>query len=146
MPKFGRDRLGRSIADEISKITRKMSKSIVSVSAYYLESPFDSIRHYDEKGTEFWKGRELQKLLGYRRWDKFIVVIETGIENLESAIKNVTDHVLPTGELSTLANPAPLQDYKLSRIALSDYVPSENQEAVYNALVGTPTRQMLIGE
>jgi hypothetical protein len=82
-----------------------------------LDSPFDSIRHHNEKGGEFWKGRELQKLLGYRRWDKFIGVIEIGIENLESAIGDITGHLISTGELGTLANPAPLQDYKLSRIA-----------------------------
>lgn len=80
-------------------------------------SPFDAIRHYDENGTEFWKARELQKMLGYRRWDKFIVVIDIGSDNLESAGENVVYHVTPTGELSTVSNPAPLQDYKLSRLA-----------------------------
>jgi anti-repressor protein len=32
------------------------------------------------------------------------------------------------------------------RSILSDYVPSENQQAVYDALVGIPVRQMLLGE
>jgi phage regulator Rha-like protein len=32
------------------------------------------------------------------------------------------------------------------RSVLSDYVPTENQQSVYDALVGTPNRQMLLGE
>jgi DNA-damage-inducible protein D len=34
-------------------------------------SPFDGIRHEDERGKEFWSARELGKLLGYSSWHAF---------------------------------------------------------------------------
>ncbi len=34
-------------------------------------SPFDGIRHEDERGKEYWSARELGKLLGYSRWQSF---------------------------------------------------------------------------
>jgi DNA-damage-inducible protein D len=34
-------------------------------------SPFDKIRHEDERGKEYWSARELGKLLGYSSWQSF---------------------------------------------------------------------------
>src|SRR6266702_1215795 len=34
-------------------------------------SPFDGIRHKDERGKEYWSARELGKLLGYSSWQSF---------------------------------------------------------------------------
>ena len=34
-------------------------------------SPFDGIRHEDERGKEYWSARELGKLLGYSSWQSF---------------------------------------------------------------------------
>ena len=38
-------------------------------------SIFESIKHVDEEGREYWLARELQKILEYKRWDKFNNVI-----------------------------------------------------------------------
>jgi hypothetical protein len=35
------------------------------------QSPFDSIRRFDENGNEYWIARELMKLLGYTNWRRF---------------------------------------------------------------------------
>jgi hypothetical protein len=35
------------------------------------QSPFDSIRRFDENGNEYWIARELMKLLGYTKWQRF---------------------------------------------------------------------------
>lgn len=95
-----------------------MSISILTVNqSQPSESPFDSIRHFDRNGIEFWKARELMKMLGYAKWQKFEMVIEVAIENLESAIVDITEHLTPSGKLPTASDPVPLQDYKLSRIA-----------------------------
>jgi DNA-damage-inducible protein D len=40
----------------------------------FVSSPFDAIRHVDGD-REFWKARELSKLLGYSHWDNFEKVI-----------------------------------------------------------------------
>ena len=34
----------------------------------YTESIFDSIKHIDEFGNEYWEARELQKVLEYKEW------------------------------------------------------------------------------
>ena len=37
----------------------------------YNETIFESIKHIDEYGNEYWLARELQNVLEYKRWDKF---------------------------------------------------------------------------
>jgi DNA-damage-inducible protein D len=77
-------------------------------------SPFDSIRYFDDKGNEWWSARDLQKMLGYIKWDKFKQVIETASENLETVVADVFREILPVEVKSTTK---PLLDYKLSRLA-----------------------------
>jgi hypothetical protein len=40
----------------------------------FVTSPFDAIRHMDGE-REFWRARELSKILGYNRWENFENVI-----------------------------------------------------------------------
>ena len=35
------------------------------------KSPFDSIKRVDREGCEYWMARELMKLLGYVKWQRF---------------------------------------------------------------------------
>ena len=42
----------------------------------YNKSVFENIKHIDENGNEFWHARELQQVLEYKKWQKFINVIE----------------------------------------------------------------------
>jgi hypothetical protein len=82
------------------------------------ESPFDSIRHTEENGQECWYARELQKILGYKRWDKFLECIEQAIENIEFSSEDITKHISlkeGLGGSATLANPKISEEYKLSR-------------------------------
>ena len=46
-------------------------------------SSFESIRHIDEEGREFWYARELMTILEYNKWENFEKVI-----NLEGRNKN----------------------------------------------------------
>ena len=39
-------------------------------------SLFENIKHIDENGSEYWKARELQVVLGYKEWRYFSAVIE----------------------------------------------------------------------
>ena len=41
-----------------------------------IEKMFEDIKHFDEEGNEFWYARELQIALDYKKWQKFINVIE----------------------------------------------------------------------
>ncbi len=38
----------------------------------YSEEIFESIKHNDEYGHEYWFARELQKVLEYKRWINFV--------------------------------------------------------------------------
>ena len=60
------------------------------------DSPFDSIRRFDENGKEFWLARELMKLMGYVKWQNFETPIREAIENLELNGDNVLEHSLLT--------------------------------------------------
>ena len=42
----------------------------------YSELTFESIKHIDEDGVEYWLARELMSALEYKRWDKFNNVIK----------------------------------------------------------------------
>ena len=42
----------------------------------YTESLFESIRHVNEYGEEFWYARELQIALEYKEWRNFLKVIK----------------------------------------------------------------------
>jgi len=77
-------------------------------------SPFDSIRRFDEHGAEFWAARELMKLLGYVKWQKFADVIKVAQENIEDTIGDSVKHFLPV-EVKSLGRTA--LDYRLTRLA-----------------------------
>ena len=44
------------------------------------EKDFESIKHIDENGIEFWYARELMTMLGYSKWGNFKNVINKAKE------------------------------------------------------------------
>lgn len=44
--------------------------------ARYSEETFESIKHVNEYGNEFWYARELQSILEYTEWRNFQKLIE----------------------------------------------------------------------
>ena len=50
----------------------------------YTNETFESIKHVDETGAEYWYARELQKILEYTEWRKFENVINKAIISCES--------------------------------------------------------------
>ena len=42
----------------------------------YSESTFESIKHFNAIGQEYWSARELFIVLEYKKWDKFVNVIK----------------------------------------------------------------------
>ncbi len=82
-------------------------------------SPFDGIRRVNEQGGEYWSARELYKLLGYSRWEKFQKSIEEARIACENSGQTVADHfhlevkVIKAGKGATRT----IEDYHLSRYA-----------------------------
>jgi len=72
-----------------------------------------------EEGVEFWFARDLQKLLGYVEWRKFLGVIEKAKEACKKSGNWELDHFV--GAAKTIAMPKgatkEIDDYKLTRYA-----------------------------
>lgn len=75
-------------------------------------TPFDSIRHVDEQGNEFWLGRELMQPLNYPRWADFVAVIERAKQACQNTQNDVTAHF---SGLTLKTDGRPKEDAKLSR-------------------------------
>ncbi len=58
----------------------------------YSEQTFESIRHINEYGQEFWYARELQTALEYSQWRRFEETIERAKIACESSGFAVSDH------------------------------------------------------
>ena len=83
------------------------------------ETVFESIKHFDENGNEYWYARELQKALEYNKWENFGKVIEKAKLSCLNSNYGLQDHFPDVRKMvdigsNTLRN---IVDYKLSRYA-----------------------------
>ena len=80
---------------------------------------FDSIKHIDELGNEYWSARELQKALDYTEWRKFEGVIKKAMNACKGSKYNVNDHFVGADKTINMPKGAQkeINDYKLSRYA-----------------------------
>ena len=84
----------------------------------YTESLFESIKHINDYGEEFWYARELQIALDYKRWDKFQNVISKAMEACKNSENNVDDHFSHVGKIVEAgATYRDVGDIELSRYA-----------------------------
>ena len=80
---------------------------------------FESIKHIDEYGNEFWLARELMIALEYKRWDKFCNVIENAKIACEKSNNIMSYHFSQVGRMVEIGSKASrnIMDVKLSRYA-----------------------------
>ena len=80
---------------------------------------FESIKHTDEYGNEFWLARELMIALEYKRWDKFCNVIENAKIACEKSNNIMSYHFSQVGRMVEIGSIASrnITDVKLSRYA-----------------------------
>ena len=83
------------------------------------ESIFESIKHVDEYGNEYWLARELQKVMQYTQWRRFKSVIEKSKVACENSGNTVLDHFADVGKMVSIGSGAVREndDYKLTRYA-----------------------------
>ena len=83
------------------------------------EKMFEDIKHIDEVGNEYWLARELQIALDYKKWQKFINVIENAKIACEQSNFIIEDHITQVGKMVDIGSGAKRKqvDYKLSRYA-----------------------------
>ncbi|MBR2214396.1 MAG: hypothetical protein IJ849_01400 [Selenomonadaceae bacterium] len=56
------------------------------------ETLFESIKHVNEYGQEYWTARELQGVLGYKQWRRFSETIEKAKESCENVDNTAVNH------------------------------------------------------
>ena len=87
------------------------------------KSTFDSIAHYIEneqqEQVEVWFARELQTILGYARWETFLVAINRAVDACYTQQIQVDDHFREVTKMVKLGSGAQreFEDYMLTRFA-----------------------------
>ena len=85
----------------------------------YNEVVFESIKHIDKYGNEYWLARELQNVLEYKKWQKFLNVIENAKIACEQSKLIIDEHFTQVGKMVNIGSKSSriIVDYKLSRYA-----------------------------
>ena len=79
-------------------------------------SPFDSIRRVREDGTEYWRARDLQPLMGYTRWESFETPLNRAMKAAVNVGEDVAGNFRGSPKVSGARGPAQA-DFELSRYA-----------------------------
>lgn len=87
--------------------------------ARYSEETFESIKHVNEYGNEFWYARELQSVLEYTEWRNFQKLIEKAQTACENSDMAVDECFVEVNKTSPMPNGGVklIDDYILSRYA-----------------------------
>ena len=84
----------------------------------YTESLFESIRHVNKYGQEFWYARDLQIALEYTEWRNFCKVIEKAKEACRGSNNALSDHFVDVNKIVNAgATSKDIGDIQLSRYA-----------------------------
>ena len=85
----------------------------------YSESLFESIKHVNEYGQEFWYARELQVALEYSKWQNFVNVINRAMESCKNSGMNTSDHFAEVSKMVEIGSDTTREivDIQLSRYA-----------------------------
>ena len=82
------------------------------------ESLFESIKHINEYGQEYWTARELQPVLEYRQWLQFSDVVAKAKDSCKASGNKVSDHFADIRKIVKAgATSKPVEDVRLSRYA-----------------------------
>lgn len=85
----------------------------------YNEQVFENIKHVNEYGQEFWRARELLKVLDYNEYRFFKRVILKAMEACKLSNNKIDDHFVQVHDMVDIGSSAQraVEDYNLSRYA-----------------------------
>lgn len=92
------------------------------------ETNFESIKHTDGNGNEYWMARELMVALEYSSWDKFKNVIEKAKISCSNSGITETEHFSQQGKTLNLPNGATkfIEDYDFELTRYACYLIAQN--------------------
>lgn len=117
-----------------------------------LVNTFESFRKDSDEGIEFWLARDLQKLLGYLRWENFQTVLEKAKTSCLTSGNEISDHFRDVTKMIKLPKDAEREvpDIILTRYACyliaQNGDPRKEQIAFAQAYFAVQTRKMEIIE
>lgn len=83
----------------------------------YSQNIFESIKHINEYGQEFWYARELQTVLEYTEWRNFNIIIDKAKEACKASGMPINDYFVDVNKIVHLG----VADRKIQDIVLSRY-------------------------
>lgn len=83
----------------------------------YNESIFESIKHINEYNQEFWYARELQKVLEYKEWRNFNLIINKAKEACQASGNPIDSNFVDINKIASLT----FGDRQIDDIVLSRY-------------------------
>jgi len=113
----------------MSKKNRNTNPSDIQLAIPQLRIPFESIKHIDDDGNEYWYARELMPVYEYSRWENFSKSISKAIISCNKSGSGSDRHFLTIAKKVELGNSVirEIDDYKLSRLAC--YLIAMNSDA-----------------
>ena len=87
------------------------------------ENIFEKIKRINEYGQEYWRARDLYKILGYTEYGKFVRTIDRAKESCKGSSQRVSEHFAHVSEMLKIATgkvnetSRKVDDYALSRYA-----------------------------
>ena len=115
-----RSRLGSKLAPKAQYNRPKTRGSFMNLqNTNSKKSVFETIKNVNAQGHEHWFARDLQSILGYVKWDKFVLVIAKAKEACINSGNSAEDHFLQLEKMVEIGSQAnrKIQDYQLSRYA-----------------------------
>lgn len=68
----------------------------------YTEKVFEDIKHIDEEGNEYWLARDLQIVLQYKEWRKFLGALEKARTACDKSKNKVIYHFVQVDKMIKL--------------------------------------------
>ena len=118
----------------------------------YNGNTFESIKHIDDDGNEYWFARELSKALEYSDWRNFLKVLNKAKDACEHSGFNIDEQLVEVNKLSKRNNNAivNIRDYKLTRyicyLIVQNADPSKGIVALGQTYFAIQTRKQEITE
>ncbi len=91
-----------------------------------LFASFEDIKHTDADGVEYWSARELQKLLTYKEWRNFEVVLDKAMEACRKAGNSKFDHFVGVNKMITAGKEAEREIFDIHLTRYAAYLIAQN--------------------